>query len=213
MRVEAGEGVHAVVEKDGRRLKSGPPGVRRAPEYAEIREQREQVLAQFERIRQRLELAMAAAPHRPRSPPALNRLFREVYLPTAAEGESREVYRLEGRTVYAGALLPRLAKRGWQTACDGFLQRRFPGRIEAHLDFSDWDVYAGSTEILTVGELRIHLPDPAGPSGLDPLVFSEALEQGEHIGRCSGRTNERKRSPLTDNTPRTKLEETAYATT
>lgn len=230
-----------------------PPTVRQSLEYAEIREQHEQMLAQFERIRQRLELAMVrgevmdretfapalhtaagrhlvsglvlrcgqAGPEDPldllgfrtltgetveestlvrfqvvhplhlRSAGTLeawqhhlivlgrtqpfNQIFREVYLPTAAEREHRSVHRLAGRMAYAGALVRRLAKRGWQTTYDGFLERRFSGQFTAELDFSEGVAFLPATEILTVGDLLFPVSDPDGPSPLDPLAFSEAL--------------------------------------
>jgi|GEM_PF-6412756 len=48
-----------VVQKEGKSLKSTPPAVRQAPEYEEIKEAREMLIAQWDRVRRRLEAAMA----------------------------------------------------------------------------------------------------------------------------------------------------------
>lgn len=47
-----------VTERDGARLKAMPDAIRKAPEYQEIKEARELLQAQWERIRRRLEVAM-----------------------------------------------------------------------------------------------------------------------------------------------------------
>ncbi len=48
-----------VVERDGKTLKSVPPAVRQAPEYEEIKEAREMLTTQWDRVLRRLEAAMA----------------------------------------------------------------------------------------------------------------------------------------------------------
>ncbi|HYG59399.1 MAG TPA: DUF5724 domain-containing protein [Symbiobacteriaceae bacterium] len=56
--LEADEAATIRTERDGKQLKSVPPAVRQAEEYAEIKEAREQLQAQWDRVRRRLELAM-----------------------------------------------------------------------------------------------------------------------------------------------------------
>ncbi|HYF95338.1 MAG TPA: DUF5724 domain-containing protein [Symbiobacteriaceae bacterium] len=57
-RLDADESATIRVERDGKLLKSVPPAVRQADAYAEIKEAREQLQAQWDRVMRRLELAM-----------------------------------------------------------------------------------------------------------------------------------------------------------
>lgn len=56
--IDSDESATIRVEREGKPLKSVPPAVRQAEEYAEIKDAREQLQAQWDRVRRRLDLAM-----------------------------------------------------------------------------------------------------------------------------------------------------------
>src|SRR5919202_1617312 len=88
--IDAGDGAAVRVERGGRQLKDVPAAVRRAPDYAEITEARDALRAQLDRVRRRLERAMA-----------LGETFDAASFTPAL-------------TTPAGqALVPRLVLRGW----------------------------------------------------------------------------------------------------
>jgi hypothetical protein len=90
VRIDASDGAAVRVERGGRQLKDVPAAVRRAPDYAEITEAREALRAQLDRVRRRLEWAMA-----------LGETFDAASFTPAL-------------TTPAGqALLPRLVLHGW----------------------------------------------------------------------------------------------------
>lgn len=57
--LEPDEKATVAVEREGKRLKNVPPAVRQSPEYSEVKEAREQLQAQWDRVLRRLESSMA----------------------------------------------------------------------------------------------------------------------------------------------------------
>ena len=93
-------------ERDDKRLKSVPPAVRQAPEYAAVKEAKEQLQAQWERIQRRLELAMILGEpmDRERFSPALTTAAGQAMVPALVlrclpEGADQPVDLLGGTTL------------------------------------------------------------------------------------------------------------------
>jgi hypothetical protein len=110
--IDAGDGAAVRAERGGRQLKDVPAAVRRAPAYAEITEARDALRAQLDRVRRRLERAMAlgetfdAAAFVPAlTTPAGQALLPRLVLRCWPAGAAEPVELLDWRTL-AGEPLP-----------------------------------------------------------------------------------------------------------
>jgi hypothetical protein len=116
--IDASDGAAVRVERGGRQLKDVPAAVRRAPAYAEITEAREALRAQLDRVRRRLEWAMAlgetfdAASFTPAlTTPAGQTLLPRLVLRGWPAGADEPVELLDWRTLDGEAVLPERLER------------------------------------------------------------------------------------------------------
>ena len=106
LRIEPTASCPVLAERAGKQLKSIPPAVRKAPDWAEITEARAELAAQFDRVRRRLELAMAVGEIFDRdsfnpalTTPAGRAMVPRLVLRCWVPGSSRPVDLLDGRSL------------------------------------------------------------------------------------------------------------------
>ncbi|MGW3405162.1 DUF4132 domain-containing protein [Streptomyces zhihengii] len=127
----------------------------------------------------------------------VRQVFREVYLPTAAEHAGEESRRFAGRTVDGGVAARLLSGRGWSTHgeyADHQATRAVGGgltaalRCEVHGWFGTGPVVVGGLRFLT-GRLRDGSGDGGAavpPAEVPPVVFSEAMRDLDLVVSVAG---------------------------
>ncbi|HYF15822.1 MAG TPA: DUF5724 domain-containing protein [Phycisphaerales bacterium] len=106
-------------------------------------------------------------------------VFREVYVPTAAEKGASESKRYEGHQVQPRQALALLGQRGWVTRGEEGVQKTFyKERRTARLEFMEAFYTPAEVEGLTLRSLVFTAAgrwEPVGVSDVPPRVFSEAM--------------------------------------
>jgi hypothetical protein len=106
-------------------------------------------------------------------------IFRELYVPTAAEQTEKVSHRYEGHQVNPRQALALFGTRGWIAAPDEGVRRTFhPEGLTAEIDFLNGFYTPLEVEGLTISGVRFHRRDEWEPlplTEIPPVLFSEVM--------------------------------------